>query len=61
MCKYCEVPTDLAFTDCNTYSVCVSGGRLYVNDTNHNMTESLPIKFCPFCGRKTVDVFINGY
>lgn len=54
MCEYCEQPNDLAFSKRKYFSICVAG-TLFINDEKNEITDSLPIKYCPFCGRELLE------
>lgn len=55
MCKYCEAPNDLVFSKRKKFSICVAGKTLFINTENIKnveITDSLLIKYCPFCGKE---------
>lgn len=56
MCKYCEEPNDLAFSRRKDFSICVADRTLFINNENISNTDSLPIKYCPFCGEELKQV-----
>lgn len=52
MCKYCEAPNDLVFSNRKEFSICIAGKTLFLNDEKNQNTNSLSIKYCPFCGEE---------
>lgn len=56
MCEYCEEPNDLAFSERKEFSICVADRTLFINSENIENTDSLLIKYCPFCGEELKQV-----